>query len=84
MGRTTTATPARRTAAEYSELPTIYGAHGVIAFARDEMGVTLTESLVRRATEARRLQVFKLSTRNVYSERGIYDWIMSLARGGNA
>ncbi|MFE6919700.1 hypothetical protein ACFVAV_01510 [Nocardia sp. NPDC057663] len=83
MSRTTTA-PARRATEDYSELPTIYGTTGVIAFARNVLGVEVTASLVRRSTEARRLQVFKISTRNVYSERGVYDWIMSLARGGNA
>ncbi|MBF6131608.1 hypothetical protein IU501_01130 [Nocardia otitidiscaviarum] len=68
--------------AELSELPTIYGTSGVVKYAHGELGVTVTDSLVRRATETRRLRVFKISTRNVYSERGIYDWIMSLGRGG--
>ncbi|MBF6210701.1 hypothetical protein IU487_06515 [Nocardia puris] len=80
MGRTNTV--ARRTVEDYSELPTIYGGKGVIEFAARELGVSVTPTLVRRATEARRLQVFKISTRNVYSERGIYNWIMSMARGG--
>lgn len=67
----------------YSDMPTLSGAQAVIAFARDELGVAVTRSMVRRSTEAGRLQVFKLSVRNTYSEQGVVNWIRSLARGGS-
>ncbi|MFC6014094.1 hypothetical protein [Nocardia lasii] len=40
--------------------------------------------MVRSATERRQLRVFKISASNWYSERDLYDWVMSLARGGDA
>lgn len=69
--------PARR---EWSEMPTLVGAQAVIDFARDELGVTLTRSIVRHATEGRRIKVFKVSARNVYSEAGVVRFIERLAR----
>jgi hypothetical protein len=65
---------------EWSEQPTLIGAQDVIAFARDELGVTLTKSMLRHATESRRIQVFKLSARNAYSPAGVVRFIESLAR----
>lgn len=80
-----TAVAARRIdPAELSDMPTIKGAAGVIEFAREQLGVTLTPSLVRRATEARKLRVTKVSTRNTYSELDIYLWIKSMGQGGNS
>lgn len=64
----------------WSEQPTLVGVQAVIRFAREELGVDLTRSLVRRATEARRIQVFKLSAKNAYSPAGVVRFIESLAR----
>lgn len=71
----------RRPADEtWSEHPTLVGAQAVIDFARDELGVTLTNSMIRHATEGRRIQVFKLSARNAYAPAGVVRFVQSLAR----
>ena len=71
----------RRPANEtWSEHPTLVGAQAVIDFAREELGVTLTKSMIRHATEGRRIQVFKLSARNAYAPAGVVRFVQSLAR----
>lgn len=71
----------RRPANEtWSEHPTLIGAQAVIDFAREELGVTLTKSMLRHATEDRRIQVFKLSARNAYAPAGVVRFVQSLAR----
>lgn len=62
-----------------SDMPTLVGADAVIKFAREELGVELTRSMIRRATEARRIKVFKLSARNAFSPQGVRQYVLSLA-----
>ena len=62
------------------DMPTLVGADAVIAFARSELGVELTRSMIRRATESRRIKVWKLSARNAYSPEGVRQFVLSLAR----
>lgn len=81
MGRT--ATTARRTAEDYSELPRIKGRAGALEFITRELGVQVSPTMVRTATERRQLRVFKISASNWYSERDLYRWVLSLARGGD-
>ncbi|WP_280215884.1 hypothetical protein [Nocardia cyriacigeorgica] len=83
MGRT--ATTARRTAVDFSELPTIRGLNGALAFVHNELGVPwITPFALRKASESGQLKSFMINRGYTYAERDLYDWIMSLARGGNA
>ena len=71
----------RRPANEvWSEHPVLVGVQSVIDFADDELGVRLTPSIVRHATEERRIRVFKVSARNAYSPADVVRFVQSLAR----
>lgn len=68
---------------ELSTLPTIKGRDGALAYVREILGVQVTPTMIRSATESRRLRVSKLSAKNWYSERDLFNWVMSLGRGGH-
>lgn len=81
MGRTNTV--ARRTADDYSELPTIRGIDGALAFVHETLGVPwITYNGIRIASEKKRLKSFMINRGYSYAERDLYDWVMSMAQGG--
>ncbi|QQM54197.1 hypothetical protein [Rhodococcus pyridinivorans] len=72
---------------ELNELPTIKGRDGAVAFVRERLGVPMTPTRMRAAIERRELPVFKISGANYLSEKGLHDWLLSLAKtrkGGGA
>ncbi|MBF6260199.1 hypothetical protein IU468_28475 [Nocardia farcinica] len=84
MSRTTTA-PARRAAEDYSELPTIRGLNGALRFVQDELRVPwVTANALPKGSESGQLKSFMINRGYSYSERDLYQWILSLARGGDA
>lgn len=72
-----------------SPLPTIKGLANAVDFVRtpvpDGLGVpAVTRTRMRAASERREVEVFRIAGAYWYSERGLYEWLMSLRLGGDA
>ncbi|WP_141124772.1 hypothetical protein [Prescottella equi] len=68
--------------AELSNLPARKGRAGALAFF-DEIGVHgVTETRIRNATERGQLRRYKLAGHNWYSEVDLWEWLQSMATGG--
>lgn len=67
---------------ELSNLPTRQGRPGAKAFFA-EIGVHgITDTRIRTATEGGTLRRFRIAGHNWYSDRDLWDWLMTLASGG--
>jgi hypothetical protein len=82
MSRVQAQYPATRIEIEAGKLPTIKGTAGAFEFVTEVLRVPVTRTMIRKATEDKRLKRFKISAQNWYSEADLYEWVLSLRNSG--